>query len=242
VGYKIFENKNCFITGATGGMGSHIAMKMAENKCHLFLTSTNGIKLTELKNKIETVYGKDNNIFCESGDLNKTDDVNKVIMSARQKLCSIDILINCAGVFIVKSLPEYTLEDFESSFNLNVRATFMFSKEFSQDMKKNRWGRIINIGSTSAYEGYKDTSLYCASKHALLGFSRAMHDELKKHNIRTFCISPRGSKTEMGKLIKNQNFDTFIDPKEIAEYVAFISSFDNEMISEEIRLNRMVIQ
>ena len=84
--------------------------------------------------------------------------------------------------------------------------------------------------------------LYCASKHALLGFSRALHDELKKYNIRTYCVSPSGVKTEMGKLIKNQNFDTFIDPREIAEYVVFICSFDGEMISDEIRLNRMVIE
>jgi hypothetical protein len=55
-------------------------------------------------------------------------------------------------------------------------------------------------------------------------------------------VSPSGAKTEMGKLIKNQNFDTFIDPKEIAEYVVFICSFDGEMISDEIRLNRMVIE
>lgn len=240
--YKIFKNKNCFITGATGGMGSQIALKMAENRCNLFLTATNSVKLSKLKSKIEDVYGKDNNIFYEPGDLNSMNDINKIIAVTRQKLCSIDILINCAGIFIVKSLPEYTLEDFESSFNLNIRAAFMFSKEFSSDMKMNNWGRIINIGSTSSYEGYKDTSLYCASKHALIGFSRAVHDELKKYNIRTFCVSPRGSKTEMGKLIKNQDFDTFIDPKEIAEYIAFICSFDSEMISEEIRLNRMVIQ
>jgi 3-oxoacyl-[acyl-carrier protein] reductase len=109
-------------------------------------------------------------------------------------------------------------------------------------MIKSRWGRIINIGSSSAYAGSQETSLYCASKHALLGFSRALHDELKKNNIRTYCVSPSGAKTEMGKLIKNQNFETFIDPKEIAEYVAFICSFDGEMISDEIRLNRMVIE
>jgi NAD(P)-dependent dehydrogenase (short-subunit alcohol dehydrogenase family) len=109
-------------------------------------------------------------------------------------------------------------------------------------MVKNRWGRIINIGSSSAYGGYKNTSLYCASKHALLGFSRALHDELKEHNIRVFCVSPSGTKTAMGKSIKGQNYDTFIDPKDVAEYIAYISSFDNAMISEEIRLNRMILK
>ena len=103
-------------------------------------------------------------------------------------------------------------------------------------------GRIVNIGSSSAYAGFKETSIYCGSKHALLGLSRAVYEELKEHNIRTFCISPGSVKTDMGKKVKNQNFDTFIDPKEIAEYVSFVMSFDGSMISEEIRLNRVFIE
>jgi 3-oxoacyl-[acyl-carrier protein] reductase len=143
---------------------------------------------------------------------------------------------------VVKFLSDSNLNDFDTTINLNVRAPFIFCKEFVEDMMKNKWGRIINIGSISAYTGSKETSLYCASKHALLGFSRALHDELKKYNIRTFFVSPSGTKTAMGKLIKNQNFDTFINPMEIAEYVVFICSFDGEMISDEIKLNRMVIE
>lgn len=240
--YEIFENKNCFITGATGGLGKQIALKMAKNKCNLFLTSTNSTKLKKLKEELESLYGKNINIFYESGDLNKIQDVNNIIRIVREKICSVDILINCAGIFIRKSLSESNLGDFEISFNLNIRAVFIFCKEFSQDMIKSRWGRIINIGSSSAYMGYKKACLYCASKHALLGFSRSLHNELRKYNIRTFCVSPGGLKTKMGKLIKNQKFDTLIDPKEVAEYIVFISSFDDEMISDEVKLNRMVIE
>jgi len=240
--YEIFKNKNCFITGATGGLGKQIVLEMAKNKCNLFLTSTNSTKLRKLKEELESLYGKNINIFYESGDLNKIHDVNNIIRIVRENIYSIDILINCVGIFMVKSLSESNLKDFEICFNLNIRAAFIFCKEFSQDMIENRWGRIINIGSSSAYGGYKKASLYCASKHALLGFSRSLHDELRRYNIRTFCISPRGLKTKMGKLIKNQKFDTLIDPKEVAEYIIFISSFDDEMISEEVRLNRMVIE
>lgn len=240
--YKIFENKNCLITGATGGIGKQIAMKMAENNCNLFLTSTSPQKLKGLKEELVSLYGRKINIFYEHGDLKKDDDVKKIIAQAREKFFSIDILVNCVGVFIVKSLFNSNLEDFKTSINLNFKSAFIFCKEFSIDMINNRWGRIINIGSSSAYTGYKNTSLYCASKHALLGFSRAIHDELKQYNIRTFCVSPGGVKTQMGKLIKDQNFNTFIDAKELAEYIVFIASFDKEMIPEEIRLNRMVIE
>jgi len=238
----VFVNRNCFITGATGGIGRCIAMKMAENKCNLFLTSTNITKLENLKEEIECLYGNKIKIYYKSGDLNKIQDLAEIIATARKTIHKVDILVNCAGLFVVKFLSDSNLDDFDTIFNLNVRSPFIFCKEFSEDMIKRRWGRIVNIGSSSAYAGSKKTSLYCSSKHALLGFSRALHDELKEYNIRIYCLSPSGAKTEMGKLIRNQNFDTFVDPREIAEYVTFICSFDGEMISDEIRLNRMVIE
>lgn len=239
---EVFKNKNCFISGATGGIGRSIAMKMAENKCNLFLTSTNNTKLKNLKEEILFIYGKKIKIYYKGGDLNKIQDINNIIAKVREKIYTVDILVNCAGIFVVKFLSDSNLQDFNKTFNLNIRAPFLFCKEFSEDMIKSAWGRIINVGSSSAYAGSKETSLYCASKHALLGFSRALHEELKKYNIRTYCISPGSVKTEMGKLVKNQRFDTFIDPGELAEYIVFVSSFDTQMVSEEIRLNRMVIK
>lgn len=239
---KILENKNCFITGATGGIGKQIALQMIGNGCNLFLTSTNNAKLKILKEELEISRDKKSNIFYQPGDLNKIQDIDEIIAVARKKMRAIDILINCAGVFVVKNLSDSNLEDFEASFNLNVRAAFIFCKEFSQDMVRHKWGRIINIGSSSAYAGYKKTALYCASKHALLGFSRALHKELKVYNVRTFCVSPGAVKTRMGKLVENQNFDTFIDPEEIARYITFIASFNQEMVPEEIKLSRIVIE
>ena len=109
-------------------------------------------------------------------------------------------------------------------------------------MVESKWGRIVNIGSSSAYAGFKDTSIYCASKHALLGFSSSIYNELKERKVRTFCVSPCPVKTEMGKLVENQDFDTFIEAKELAKFVVFLISFDDNMISEEVRLNRVFIQ
>lgn len=239
---RVFQNKTCLITGATGGIGRCVAMEMAKNKCNLFLTSTNIKKLKRLKEEIESLYGKGTAVYYEHGDLNKIQDIKRIIKKVREKIKNVDILINCAGIFVVKSLSSSNLNDFEKTFNINIRAPFILSKEFSKDMKRNGWGRIINIGSSSSYVGSKDTSLYCTSKHALLGFSRALHEELKNNNVRVYCLSPSGTKTKMGKLIKNQDFDTFLDPKEIAEYVSFIISFNGEMVSNEIRLNRMTVK
>ena len=232
---EILKDKNCLLTGATGGIGMKIAEQMAEKGCNLFLTSVDTEGLEKMSEALQNVK-----VVSEPGDLNKIQDVERIISKAKGEFGHIDILINCAGIFPVKSLQDSNLEDFESCFNVNVRAPFLFSQAFSESMVKNKWGRIVNIGSSSAYSGFKDTSIYCASKHAVLGFSRALQHELKQDGVRVFCISPGSSQTEMGKLVKHQDFTTFIDPQEIAEYVTFVISFDKEMVSEEIRLNRMI--
>ena len=108
-------------------------------------------------------------------------------------------------------------------------------------MKKKKWGRIINIGSSSSYQGFSEGTIYCASKHALLGLSRSLFAELKEAKIRTFCISPGSIKTDMGKQDKKQNYKTFLDPKEVAEYIVYSINFDKELVTEEIRLNRYTI-
>lgn len=239
---KILKNRNCFITGATGGIGKNIAAQMASAGCNLFLTSTNSAKLKSLKNKLQSEFGKSLKVIYEAGDLNCIGNIENIISKAREGFGSVDILINCAGVFPVKFLESSEWDDFDACFNVNVRAPFFLAKAFSTGMKKRKWGRIVNIGSSSAYLGFKETALYCASKHALLGLSRALFDELKQFNVRTFCVSPGAVKTKMGRKIKNQNFNTFLEPEEIAKYIKFIISFNGGMVSEEIRLNRVIIE
>ena len=237
-----FEGKNCFISGSTGGLGEEIAKELAMQKCNLFLTGRDGEKLSRLKDVIKNSTENTLQIEYQKGDLNNLEDIKKIINSAKESFQEFDILVNSAGIFLSKPIQNTTLEEFEKTFNVNIRAPFIFCKEFSEDMIKNKWGRIINIGSTSSYSGFKNGSIYCASKHAILGLSRTMHNELKSENVRTFCVSPGSIKTEMGKITKDQDFETFLDPKEVAKYVVFAISFDKELISEEIRLNRMNIE
>ena len=239
--FETLKNKNVFLTGASGGIGKELALQFASAGCNLFLTGRDDDKLASLTKQIFKI-NPNILISYKSGDLESIEDVESLIYSSRSCLESIDILINCAGSFFVKSIFESSLEDYESCFNVNVRAPFLFSKSFVRDMIDKGWGRIINIGSSSSYAGFGNTSLYCASKHALLGLSRSFYDELKDYNIKTFCFSPGSVKTEMGKQVKNQDFSTFIDPRELAEYIVFTASFDSNMVSEELRINRFKIK
>jgi len=237
---KDFRNKNCLIVGASGGIGSQIAYKMAELNCNLFLVGRNKTKLSSLAKKISS-QNKTVRIEVSSADLVDDLSINKLIKNIRRRFHHIDILINAAGFFIIKPLENSSIKEFDKCFAINVRAPFIFSREFSKDMKKRKWGRIINIGSSSSYAGFKDGSIYCSSKHSILGLSRALFTELKDSGIRTFCISPGSAKTRMGRKSKNQDYLTFIEPSEIAEYVKFVISFDKELISEEVKLNRINI-
>ena len=238
---QILKGKNCLITGSTGGLGKEIAKEFAENGCNLFLTGRNDKKLNSLKNELQNDQIK---IDFKAADLSDVDDIQKLIDKTKNIFSNVDILVNCAGIFPVKLLSDSTMDDFEKCFSVNVRAAFVLCKEFSQGMVSKKWGRIVNIASSSAYAGFKNTSIYCSSKHALLGLSRSLHSELKEYNVRTFCVSPGPIKTSMGHdIIKNENpdekFDSFMNPNEIAEFIVYLISFDNEMVSEEIRLSRI---
>ena len=240
---NILEKKNCLITGATGGLGKQIAIELAKKNCNLFLTARQNKKIEKLNDELEKT-NKNNLIKYKHCNLQETEELDDLIQKIRDEFSSIDILVNCAGVFPVSSISQSTLEQYDSCMNLNVRVPFVLSKEFSKDMIKNRWGRIVNIASSGAYNGLKNTAIYRSSKHALLGLSRSLHNELKEFNVRTFCISPGPIKTDMGKdIVKkenpNENYDTFMNPNEIAEFITFAISFDNNLISSEVRLGRI---
>ena len=235
------KNKNCLITGATGGIGKEVSIQLADQSCNLFLTGRNKKKLESLK-KLLIKNNPDINIEYKEGDLTRLSDIKNIVTNTKHHFGNIDILINCAGIFMIKSIRKSTVEDFDKSINLNVRAPFILSREFSKDMVSKKWGRIVLIGSSSSYSGFENGSVYCTSKHSILGLSRALNIELKKKNVRVMCISPSSTKTNMGKISVDQDFNTFLNPKEVAEYIIFILSFDNEMSIDESRLNRMIMK
>ena len=233
----ILQDKTALITGATGGLGEQIAYKLAEKGCNLYLLGRDEGKLIKLNSSLKKVSSaiKIKNIKVDFLCLGS-------VQGLLNKNLEIDILINCAGVFPIKNLCESTLKEYDKCFGINVKAPFILSTTYAEVMKKNNWGRIINIGSSSSYNGSGDTGLYCASKHALLGLSRSLYQELKPYNVRVYMVSPGSIQTNMGATDTRQDFSTFLNPEEVADYIVYIMKFDDELISEEIRLNRMIVQ
>lgn len=235
----VLLGKTALVTGVNGGLGLAIAQELAGQGCNVIATSRNLAKLTESVLQLKKSRVRVEEIPC---DLSDKQAVTALVMQAQQLFPQIDILINCAGIFPVGPLANATLDDFELCFAVNVRAPFQLSKALLPQMKAKSWGRIVNIGSSSAFNGFQDTAIYCASKHALLGFSRSLYHEVRSHGVRVISLNPGSIRTEMGKKVQGQSFETFLDPVEVAQYAIFAISFDAELVSEEIRLNRLIVQ
>lgn len=238
---EVLKNKCALITGATGGLGENIAKFLANQGTNLVLLGRNLEKLKKLKSHFDKLQV---DVKCFQVDLKDRKNLVSFLDSDDVSKLDIDILINCAGVFSVEKLIHTKADDIEDMFNINVIAPTLLCRHFIPNMSQKKWGRIINIASSSAYAAAPGTSIYSSTKHALLGLSRALYKELKEDNIRVFCVSPGSIKTDMGKKVEElgQKYDTFLDPLDIAKYVVYAMSIDSELISEEIRLNRVEVQ
>ena len=235
----VLQGKQALVTGANGGLGHAIATELASQGCNLLLTSRKPSQLAEVAEELKKSGA---GVEAFPADLADAADVEKLIAQVRRKSPRLDVLINCAGLLPVGPIATAEVGEFDRCFAVNVRAPFLLCRAFLPDMAKQRWGRVVNVGSSSAFSGFKNTSIYCASKHALLGLSRSLHQEMRGENVRVISVNPGSIRTAMGKKIPGQDFDTFLDPVDVARYIVFAISFDSELVSEEIRLNRMDIQ
>ena len=109
-------------------------------------------------------------------------------------------------------------------------------------MLSSGFGRVINILSSSAYNGSPDTGLYCASKHALLGLTRSAFLEYRDTCVRVTSISPGSMQTKMGATDTRQDFSTFIETEDVSKFITQTLDLDGNMVIDEVRLNRFTIR
>ena len=226
-------DKIALVTGASSGLGRQLAIDLSNNDYKVYVTGRN------LKELIKTCQ------LMNSDNLYNYMAVDLTVGSQIEKLCESikpDILINCAGIFLNNLIENTNIEMFDRCFAINVKAPFILMRNFIPHMKRKKWGRIINIGSSSAYAGFSGTSIYCATKHALLGLSRSAFNEYKDSNVRVISVSPGSIKTPMGLKVKNQDYKTFIEPKDASRFIIDLLGYDGNMICEEVRINRMFVQ
>lgn len=181
-------------------------------------------------------------------DITDPNDVNALLDQTENRLGPVNIVVNNAGVFIVKPLLETTIADWEISMKVNAFGTFLCSTEAAQRMiQQETQGRIVNISSISGKEGWPNFGAYTASKFAVLGFTQTLARELAPHHINVNAVCPGLIATdmqnygivEMARLqgITPEEIDTsqldrvpmgrYGTPEDVARVVAFLVSPDS---------------
>jgi len=226
------KNKVCIITGAGGGIGSAIAEALFSCGFRLVLMGRDEEKLNKTANGRECLI--------LPGDICNDDYIRETVETVAAQYGDIDILINNAGVAQSEAFEDITMEEYDRIMNTNVRAPFLMCKTALPYLQKSSCGTVINIASVTAHKGYALQSVYAASKHALLGFTKALSKEYYQKGVRVHVISPGGVFTDMVKISRpDLTSEGMILPSDIAETVLYLIKMRNSAaVADEIELHR----
>ena len=232
------QNKIAVITGAGKGIGKATAELFIKEGAKVVLTSRN---MADLEQIVRDNESNQDNITIIAGDISKEDTIGKVIDETIGKYGKIDILVNNAGFSVFDNMVDSKTEDFDAIFNTNIRALYLVTKGFLPSMMKEQSGTIINIASIAGKQGFATGSIYCASKHAVMGLSRALMLEVRQSNIRVCVICPGSVATDFfraeSQTTLSSSKESVLSAEDIAETILLAASLPgNAMIGEiEIR-------
>ena len=189
------------ITGATRGIGKAIAIKLSREGYNIAINyRKEDEKLNDLKKEIEA-----NNVKCElvQGDVSNFEDAERFVKEVLEKLGSIEVLVNNAGITKDMLLMRMKKEDFEQVIDTNLVGTFNVTKNVINYMMKARKGNIVNISSVVGISGNAGQTNYSASKAGIIGFTKSLAKEVASRNIRVNAVAPGFIETSMTDVLKD---------------------------------------
>ena len=178
--------KTILVTGSTSGIGLAITEKFYSE--HYNVVIVGKVKSSILK-KLKNQFDNDRSLILNL-DLTKVNNVKKLVLSVNKKFKKIDVLVNCAGMQVVSPLDKYPEETWRKLMDINLNAAFYMTKYTLPIMRKNKWGRIINIASTHGLIASINKSAYTASKHGIVGLTKVTALETAKEKITCNSICP----------------------------------------------------
>lgn len=225
------ENKTALVTGGSRGIGAGIVRRLAKEGADVAFTYVSGKEQAEAL--VKEVEGLGRKALAIAADASDAQSVITAVEATAAKFGKIDILVNNAGVAIMGTLDTFALEDYDKTFNINVRAVFVAIKASLKYMASG--GRIITIGSTNATRmPFEGGSVYSASKAAIQGLTTALSRDLGPQGITINNIQPGPVNTDMNP--ENGEFADFLRAQlpigrygqvgEVAAFVAFIAGPD----------------
>jgi NAD(P)-dependent dehydrogenase (short-subunit alcohol dehydrogenase family) len=236
-----FSNKIVLVTGAGEGIGRETALAFAREGATVVLCDRNAQTGAATATEVQRIGNADSSFVA--ADIAVAAQVKTLFATIGKRYGRLDIAVNNAGVEgLVAPIEEQTDDNFEQVIGVNVRGTFLCTRAEIEMMMPQRAGIIINFASIAAHVGFAGLSVYTASKHAILGMTKAVALEHIKNGIRVAAISPGLVDTEMLARFVDHNeankkaFETSVPlgrsctAAEIARGVLFLASDDGALL------------
>ena len=189
------DGMNALVTGASGGIGSAIAIALAKQGARIALSGSNGDKLRAFREQLHEEHGGEHvEITCNLSDKTQVDEL---IPATLDTLGGIDILVNNAGITRDGLAMRMKDDDWDSVIAVNLEAAFRLMRASARPMMKGRFGRIINITSVVGHTGNPGQLNYCAAKAGLTGMTKSFAQEVASRGITANCIAPGFIRTAM---------------------------------------------
>lgn len=230
--------KVAVITGASGGIGGAVAIKLAGKGYNIVINYNNSH--SKAMKVLEKVRNTGVMAIALKGDVSNYEDSRYIVEKALEEFTHIDVLINNAGISLHKLFTDMVPEEWEKILGVNLGGVLNFSGLVLPHMIKRHSGKIINISSVWGITGASLESVYSASKAGVIGFTKAIAKEVGPSGINVNCIAPGVIDTDMNKNLSKVDIKNLIDstpierlgtPEDIANVVAFLCSDEAEFIT-----------
>jgi NAD(P)-dependent dehydrogenase (short-subunit alcohol dehydrogenase family) len=219
--YMKLKDKVAVVTGGGRGIGREIANLFASEGANISVSARSSDQLDETVNTIKNAGAE---AIAITADVSNEEDVHEIVEETMRKFGHIDILVNNAGILGPGPIASVDSEEWRRVIEVNLLGTFYCSKAVTPILINRGWGRIINISSRSGKIGHPFMTAYCASKHGVVGFTKALAEELIPFNITVNAICPGLVDTDMATdTVREQVGDKIIRPSQIAELALYLA-------------------
>ena len=228
--------KNVLITGGSRGIGRACVEKFtSEGYTVSFIYNNSDSVASELATKTGA--------HAIKADISNPERAKEAVSKALATMGGIDVLVNNAGVSLIKLFTDTTDEDYYNIMNTNLGGTFFVTREVARNMISNHFGRIVNIGSMWGKVGASCEVAYSASKSAIEGFTKALAKELGPSGVTVNCIEPGVINTEMNAALDEATVRELCDEtpvgkignaKELADFIYLIATEKSGFVTGQI--------
>jgi len=193
---KGHKDKVAVITGGANGIGQAFAKRLAEDGVHVAI-----VDLADGKDTVRMIEGAGRQALAVKCDVSSEESVAAMAKGVQSKFGHVDIVVNCAGVFPQKNFPEMSFTDWRNVLSINLDGTFLVTAAFVPGMRARKWGRVVNMASSTLGSVVTGFAHYVASKGGIVGFTRALATDLAPDGITVNAIAP-GLTRSPGTLVR----------------------------------------